>query len=295
MEFMEQITKSPDLSIKTTEIIETMPHEPETMGEIKDLGSIDLLDISRDLSPNPPSVFTRFIEEHPPPPKPKPETPTRIQYTKVNIENRQPEMVKRDSPKRTMVKLEEERAYEPKEIPDLSFSFVHRPKRKPRDQTPIREEHKSTQKEKQMFYDPTETVSTKLRNQRIRQKLALNRERSRIEEEEERERENRRKLTGKRIEPELRRLAAISEERQESAFKVAARVNNEASVRELKERMKKVEEEEVILRRNDRKLIMADVDNKRRKEQKENEKRVESERMDRARCEHERVVKYLNP
>jgi hypothetical protein len=132
-----------------------------------------------------------------------------------------------------------------------------------------------------MFYDPGETVSTKLRNQRTRQKLALAHERAKVEAEDEREREERRLAAGRRIEPELRRLAAVSEERQQKAFRTNPASNDPASVRQLRQILKNVEVTEVMLRRNDRSMILTDVQNKRRKEEMERAKEAEARRLSR--------------
>jgi hypothetical protein len=106
-------------------------------------------------------------------------------------------------------------------------------------------------------------------------------ERERIEAEGEREREERRKRAGKRIEPELRRLAAVSEERQQKALKLSPGSNDPESVRQLREILKTVETTEVMLRRNDRSMILTDVKNRKRKERQEKEKEAEARRLQR--------------
>jgi hypothetical protein len=62
--------------------------------------------------------------------------------------------------------------------------FEVKPKKKPDKSAPV-ERKERPEKERQMFYDPAETMSSKLRNQRIRQKLAIVPERARIEAEDE--------------------------------------------------------------------------------------------------------------
>jgi hypothetical protein len=91
-------------------------------------------------------------------------------------------------------------------------------------------------------------VSRKLRNQRTRQKLALAHERAKVEAEDDRERE------------ELRRFAAVFEERRRKALRTNRASNDPASVQRLRQILKKVDETEVIL---------TDVQNKKRKEEKE--------------------------
>jgi hypothetical protein len=91
----------------------------------------------------------------------------------------------------------------------------------------------------------------------------------------------------------LRRLAAASKERQRKAFDVGGRLNNEESVRELRSRLQKVEAADVILRRSDRSLILADIGNKRQKEQRDLQSKAKNEKLQKRRVAHERVAQMM--
>jgi hypothetical protein len=125
--------------------------------------------------------------------------------------------------------------------------------------------------------DPGETHATRLRNQRARQRLALEHERARIEAEEESDRKERRRNAGRRIEPELRRLAAASKERQQ---KVGRGVEGDDKAVELRRIMKNVKKTEEIVCRNDRAIIMMEVQNIKRKEAAKQAEARRSQRRD---------------
>jgi hypothetical protein len=136
--------------------------------------------------------------------------------------------------------------------------------------------------DRRRFYDPGETQATKLRNQRTRQRLALEHERARIEAEDERERRERRRDAARRIEPELRRLAAVSEERQRKAGRGSQ--TDEKTVGHLRKIMRKVERTEVMLYRNDRAIILTEAQNRKRKEEQEMARQADLRRSQRRRC-----------
>jgi hypothetical protein len=196
------------------------------------------------------------------------------------------------------------KSYDPEPIPDQAPSFWRKPKdeKSPRvtiEEPPSRKGGKQTKSseqksngEQRLFFDPPETASSKLRNQTIRQKLAIVNERMRIEEEEEHERESHRRAAGRRVEPELRRLAAVSRERQKHGGR-GRRAENDESVKELRTRLQKVEAADVMLRRNDRSMILADVGNKHRKEERAMRSKAETEKLEKRRVAHERVAQLM--
>ena len=150
---------------------------------------------------------------------------------------------------------------------------------------------KKNEKERRMFYDPAETQASKLRNQRIRQKLALKHEQERLLEEAEVERLQRQHDVYLQLEPELRRLAQISKERQGKAKKFVGRANHPKSVESIQNALKKVDETEVLLRRNDRSLILKDVMNKRTKERREKQKSDELHSLEKRKNANEKLRK----
>ncbi|OHT17078.1 hypothetical protein TRFO_41309 [Tritrichomonas foetus] len=285
---------------------------------------------------NPPSMFSKYIEEHPPPPKPKDDTPTKFTYKVKPLKNDAPSMYQNQPPqppKKVEFDQSTKIAYRPAEVIDNPPSFLtetdrNKKKRKPVtfEQDPLKEfelepdeekvlenhrrrkmiedrvngpsdQHqnntkkqlspqqkeklkKQQEREKKMFYDPAETQASKLRNQRIRQKLALKHEQERILEEAEVDRLRREQEVYLQIEPELRRLAKISKERQGSSKKFTGRANNPKSVESLQNALKKVEETEVLIRRSDRSLILKDVMNKRVKDNRERQKQDETRALE---------------
>ena len=303
---------------------------------------------------NPPSLFSKYIEEHPPPPKLQIETPTRFKYNPPEVKDNEPEMMKRDPPKPRVPRRnpDEQRddriVYAVKPIADKSPKFLKEPNRQkmarkkspeadvmaiadkalkefefsddekaiddykrkqkvkqlvqecagvklddqksPR-KTRTKKEEEQKEKERKMFYDPAETKASKLRNQVIRQKFAVLHERKRMEEEEEYERKMKEREVGKRINPELRRLAKISEERQQKNHKFSGRFNDPKAVESLERAVKNVQGTEVMLRRNDRSMILRDCQNKRRKESLAEAKRVEIEGLQARKNANERLMK----
>ena len=300
---------------------------------------------------NPPTLFSKYIEEHPPPPKLQIETPGRFKYEPPEIRNEEPGMMKRDPPKpRVSIRDDDDKdariVYDVKPIRDKSPSFLKNPKRQKvqRSKSPdimevadkalqefdfsddekavddykrkqrvkqlvqecagvkfdepkspskklSRKAEERKEKERKMFYDPAETKASKLRNQTIRQKFAVIHEKKRMEEEEEYERRMKEREVGRRINPELRRLAKISEERQKKSQKQLGRFNDPKAVESLERAVKNVEGTEVMLRRNDRSMILRDCQNKRRKESLAEAKRVEIEGLQARKAANEKLMK----
>jgi hypothetical protein len=133
--------------------------------------------------------------------------------------------------------------------------------------------------DRRRFYDTRETHAAKLRNQRTRQRMALEHERRRVETEEESARKDRRRAAGRRIEPELKRLAAVSEERRRLAGRGVHA--EKKTVEDLRRIMRNVEGAEAMLRRNERAMAVEDIRNRERKEEIEMERQAELQRLQR--------------
>jgi hypothetical protein len=234
--------------------------------------------------------------------------PEKVKYDCQPLKNEEPAMMKRDplpNPQRPPEKKVERIEYTVEPIPDHSPMFWRKPKKQksPRVQfepTPDPEKKPKKEKEevrrkvptdessKRLFFDPAETKSSKFRNQTIRERMAIAQERVRIEQEEEMEREAHRRAVGARVEPELKRLAEISHARQKKADRSIGK-----SIGELKKVLDKVDEMEVMLRRNDRSLILVDVGNKQRKEKKKKAAQTATDRLNKRRQAHERVQRMM--
>lgn len=297
---------------------------------------------------NPPSMFSKYIEENPPPPKVKDETPTKFKYDAKPLVNNPPSMYANNPPKPpNKVQFEQSTRIEHNyfEVPDNPPSFLtetdrNKKKRKPAvfykdplkefeldDEEKVLAEHKrkkmieervngpsntappkkntnseklnkknvssekadprrntdkkallasqrsqqmkeKEEKAKKMFYEPAETQATRLRNQRIKQKLAIKHEQERILDEAENDRIRRQQQAALQIEPELLRLEQISKERQNKERRFTGRGNNKKTVESIKNAINNAKNEEVLLRRNDRSLILQDVQNKINKERR---------------------------
>jgi hypothetical protein len=113
-----------------------------------------------------------------------------------------------------------------------------------------------------LFESPRDTQASALRNQKIRQEMAIFHERQRLEEEEELEREERAKWVAEKIEPELKEMAAAVPARK----KLVKKVQDKAITEGLKEILAKVDATEHMIRRNDRQLIYSDIKSRIRKE-----------------------------
>lgn len=153
---------------------------------------------------------------------------------------------------------------------------------------------KISEKEKRMFYDPYETYASKLRNQRIRQKLALQHEREKIAQEEEQERLERQQMVAKQLRPELKKIADEDSKKQKKEKKIPGRFNDPESVRKIRDAVKKAENTDVLLRRNDRDLILVDIQNKRRHKEQTDTRMEENRKLDARRIAKERTMKICN-
>ena len=147
------------------------------------------------------------------------------------------------------------------------------------------------EKSKKMFFEPAETQASRLRNQRIKQKLAIKHEQERILDEAENERIRRQQQVALQLEPELLRLEQISKERQGKKKKIQGRSNDSKAVESIQNALENVKNTEVLLRRSDRSLILKDVNNKKLKERREKEKMDEYRMLEKRKTANERIMK----
>ena len=133
---------------------------------------------------------------------------------------------------------------------------------------------------KPRYYDPHETRAVKLRNQCVKQRLALKETQRRLEEEDEDEREWKRKKTAKEIAPALRQLEAMSNFRKEDINekrKRKDRDNMDRAVAPLCSAIRSAENTDFMVNRENKIVQRRSELNGRRHEQRERELRREEE------------------
>ena len=133
---------------------------------------------------------------------------------------------------------------------------------------------------KPRYYDPHETRAVKLRNQCVKQRLALKETQRRLEEEDEDEREWKRKRTAKQIAPALRQLEAMSTFRKEDINekrKRKDRDNMDRAVAPLCSAIRSAENTDFMVNRETKIVQRRSELNARKHEQRERELRREEE------------------
>jgi hypothetical protein len=122
-------------------------------------------------------------------------------------------------------------------------------------------------REERLFLDPPETAASRLRDQRIKQKLVVEQERHNLDQEELKMVKNRVESAGRRIRPDLERLEANSRNRQKRIKKRLAELDSDP-METLKRCLANVRETDALVKRCEDAFRPIDAENRRKKRER---------------------------
>ncbi|KAK8889988.1 hypothetical protein M9Y10_034745 [Tritrichomonas musculus] len=137
-------------------------------------------------------------------------------------------------------------------------------------------------KPKPVYFDPHETKAVRLRNQTIKQKLALRKMQLHLEEEEDDERELKRKIVSREIAPSLKKLEMMSQFRPddlEDKIRRKEKDNNERAVEPLCAAIRSAKNTQFIVERENKKVQLRSEKNAKKHQNDEKVKRKEEEKL----------------
>lgn len=156
------------------------------------------------------------------------------------------------------------------------------------------EEMKNLVKPKPVYFDPHETKAVRLRNQTIKQKLALRKMQLHLEEEEDDERELKRKIVAREIAPALKKLEMMSQFRPddlEEKIRRKEKDNNDRAVEPLQAAIRSAKNTQFIVERENKKVQLRSEKNGIKHQKEDRIRRDEDEKL---KMRSQRKKKFLD-